>query len=289
MSENIKKLEEFLSSNNITGSALARAIGVSASLISQLRAGSYKGDSDAVNAKINAYIDNFNKKAKNFHANAKENEFYVTSDVKMANFIISEAIAEKEIGLIYGFAGSGKTTALKEFARTNPNVVLIEATCHTSAKVLLEDLCEALKIDATGGLSTKLKAVARFLKSSDKVIMVDEAEHLPLKALEDLRRIYDFSRTPLILCGTEILLKNLMGKNKELRQLFSRICGKWCMQGLSKDESEKIYTKEIFPYCKGNFRSSAKLYKKALRLAELNGCLVDESVVARALDMVILG
>ena len=289
MSENIKKLDEFLSSNNISASALARAIGVSASLISQLRAGSYKGDSDAVNAKINAYIDNFNKKAKNFHANAKENEFYVTSDVKMANFIISEAIAEKEIGLIYGFAGSGKTTALKEFARTNPNVVLIEATCHTSAKVLLEDLCEALKIDATGGLSTKLKAVARFLKSSDKVIMVDEAEHLPLKALEDLRRIYDFSRTPLILCGTEILLKNLMGKNKELRQLFSRICGKWCMQGLSKDESEKIYTKEIFPYCKGNFRSSAKLYKKALRLAELNGCLVDESVVARAIDMVILG
>lgn len=289
MSENIKKLDEFLSSNNISASALARAIGVSASLISQLRAGSYKGDSDAVNAKINAYIDNFNKKAKNFHANAKENEFYVTSDVKMANFIISEAIAEKEIGLIYGFAGSGKTTALKEFARTNPNVVLIEATCHTSAKVLLEDLCEALKIDASGGLSTKLKAVARFLKSSDKVIMVDEAEHLPLKALEDLRRIYDFSRTPLILCGTEILLKNLMGKNKELRQLFSRICGKWCMQGLSKDESEKIYTKEIFPYCKGNFRSSAKLYKKALRLAELNGCLVDESVVARALDMVILG
>lgn len=289
MSESIKKLDEFLSSNNISASALARAIGVSASLISQLRAGSYKGDSDAVNVKINAYIDNFNKKVKNFHANAKENEFYVTSDVKMANFIISEAIAEKEIGLIYGFAGSGKTTALKEFARTNPNVVLIEATCHTSAKVLLEDLCEALKIDASGGLSTKLKAVARFLKSSDKVIMVDEAEHLPLKALEDLRRIYDFSRTPLILCGTEILLKNLMGKNKELRQLYSRICGKWCMQGLSKDESEKIYTKEIFPYCKGNFRSSAKLYKKALRLAELNGCLVDESVVARAIDMVILG
>ena len=289
MSENIKKLDEFLSSNNISASALARAIGVSASLISQLRAGSYKGDSDAVNAKINAYIDNFNKKAKNFHADAKENEFYVTSDVKMTNFIISEAIAEKEIGLIYGFAGSGKTTTLKEFARANPNVVLIEATCHTSAKVLLEDLCEALKIDATGGLSTKLKAVARFLKSSDKVIMVDEAEHLPLKALEDLRRIYDFSRTPLILFGTEILLKNLMGKNKELRQLYSRICGKWCMQGLSKDESEKIYTKEIFTYCKGNFRSSAKLYKKALRLAELNGCLVDESVVARALDMVILG
>ena len=255
MSESIKKLDEFLSSNNISASALARAIGVSASLISQLRAGRYNGDSDAVNAKINAYIDNFNKKAKNFHANAKENEFYVTSDVKMANFIISEAIAEKEIGLIYGFAGSGKTTALKEFARANPNVVLIEATCHTSAKVLLEDLCEALKIDATGGLNTKLKAVARFLKSSDKVIMVDEAEHLPLKALEDLRRI----------------------------------CGKWCMQGLSKDESEKIYIKEIFPYCKGNFRSSAKLYKKALRLAELNGCLVDESVVARALDMVILG
>lgn len=289
MGEDIQKLDEFLSSNNISASALARAIGVSASLISQLRAGSYKGDSDAVKAKINAYIDNFNKKSKDFHTNVKANEFYVTSDVKMANFIINEAIAEKEIGLIYGFAGSGKTTALKEFAKANPNVVLIEATCHTSAKVLLDDLCEALKIDAPNGLSAKLKAVARFLGSSDKVIMIDEAEHLPLKALEDLRRIYDFSRTPLILCGTEILLKNLMGKNKELRQLYSRICGKWCMQGLSKDECNKFYSNGIYEYTKGNFRSSAKLYKKALRLAGLNGCPIDENVVARAIDMVILG
>ena len=279
MQETVKKLDAFLQDNSVSMSALARALGVSPSLISQFRSGSYKGDSQAIAAKINSYIDNHNKKSKISQPEPKKGEFFVSTDVKMANFVINEAILEREIALIYGAAGSGKTTILQEFAKNNPNVVLIEATCHTSAKVLLEDLCEALKI----------KVAARFLKSNDKIVMIDEAEHLPLRALEDLRRIYDFAKMPLILCGTQILLKNLMGKSGELRQLYSRICGKWTMRGLSEEECEKFYAKNIFEYSKGNFRSSSKLYKKALRLASLNECEIDEQIIEQATQMVILG
>ena len=289
MQETVKKLDAFLQDNSVSMSALARALGVSPSLISQFRNGSYKGDSQAIAAKINSYIDNHNKKSKISQPEPKKGEFFVSTDVKMANFVINEAILEREIALIYGAAGSGKTTILQEFAKNNPNVVLIEATCHTSAKVLLEDLCEALKIEAPNGLNAKLKAAARFLKSNDKIVMIDEAEHLPLRALEDLRRIYDFAKMPLILCGTQILLKNLMGKSGELRQLYSRICGKWTMRGLSEEECEKFYAKNIFEYSKGNFRSSSKLYKKALRLASLNECEIDEQIIEQATQMVILG
>ena len=120
------------------------------------------------------------------------------------------------------------------------------------------------------------------------MLLIDEAEHLPLRALEDLRRIYDFSSTPLILAGTEILLKNLVGRNKELRQLYSRICGKWAMQGLSKEESDAFYGTGIFAHAKGNFRASEKLHKKSVRLAALNGCAVGEEIIAQACGMVIL-
>ncbi|MBR2156866.1 MAG: AAA family ATPase, partial [Campylobacter sp.] len=168
----------------------------------------------------------------------------------MANFIISEAVNEREIALIYGEAGSGKTTVLKEFANAHSNAILIEVTPHTSARVMLEDLCEALKLTAPKGLRPMLKAVARFLSMSDRIILIDEAEHLPLRALEDLRRIADFSRTPVVLCGTGILLQNLVGRNKELRQLYSRICGKYEFKGLSKAESREFFGDFIYEFAK---------------------------------------
>lgn len=288
MQEIIVRLNEFLKDTGISASALARAIGVSGAVISQFRQGVYKGDAKSVAAKIEKYISNYQNKSETKSAVLKD-EVYASKDAKMAKFVISEAINEREIALIYGSAGTGKTTILKEFAKNSPNAVLIEATCHTTAKVLLEELCEALKIDGASSINAKLKAVARFLKDNDKIILIDEAEHLPLRALEDLRRIYDFSHTTMVLCGTEILLNNLMGKNKELRQLYSRICGKWCMQGLSEAECESFFGTGIYEYSKGNFRSSAKLYKKALRLAELNGCELDDEIIANATQMVILG
>lgn len=132
------------------------------------------------------------------------------------------------------------------------------------------------------------RILAKFLGTADKVLLIDEAEHLPLKALEDLRRIADFSKTPIILCGTGILLRNLVGRDKELRQLYSRICGKYEFKGLSKEESNEYYGEHIYDFAKGNFRASSKLFKKALKLAEFKGTAINKEIAAKATQMVIL-
>ena len=289
---NNKELNEFLANSGVSMSALARAIGVSVSAISQLKKGEYKGDAKSLNKKVSNYIANFDEKSKKQSEakSDKEGEIFVSFDYKMANFIINEAVAEREIALIYGGAGTGKTTILKEFAKNHANSVLIEVTPHTNARVLLENLCEALKITAPKSLNAMLKTITKHLSVSDKILLIDEAEHLPLRALEDLRRIADFSKIPLILSGTEILLRNLMGKNKELKQLYSRICGKHVMSGLSKKESKEFFGDFIYEFAKENFRSSAKLYKKALRLAKINGKdKISREMVERATSMVVLG
>ena len=289
MKKAIELLTDFLESSGVSVSAVARALGVSVSAISQFRKGEYKGDNAKLAKKLISYIEDYKEKAEN-RANRSEDEVFVSFDYKMANFIINEAVAEREIALIYGSAGTGKTTILKEFAKNHANAILIEVTPHTTPRVLLEDLCEALKITAPKALRAMLKAVAKYLSVSDKIILIDEAEHLPLKALEDLRRIVDFSKTPLVLCGTEILLRNLMGKNKELRQLYSRICGKHVMSGLSKKESKEFFGDFIYEFAKENFRSSAKLHKKAMRLAEINGAKkISREMVEKATSMVVLG
>lgn len=185
------KLNEFLDAFNISASSFAKAIGVSAATISQIRSENYKGDVKSVSEKIEKYINNFAKPS-------PKDEIYQSADLNTARYIIESAVNEREMALIYGMAGSGKTTILKEYEKSAPN-----------ARALILFLIAKLKIEAKGDLDARLRTLCAYLKNADKVILIDEAEHLPLRALEDLRRIHDFSGVALILCGTEVLLRNL--------------------------------------------------------------------------------
>ena len=268
MIETIKKdLEVFMQLNSVSQNALSRALGINPSAISTFRKGEYKGNNEELARKLKLYMDNFI--AKKSDSRNEAIKVFSSNDKKMADFVINEAYREKQIALITGEAGSGKSTIVKEYVATHPNAILIEATLHTTAKVLLEILSEKLGITHARSLHDRVVAISLELRKRDVIILIDEAEHLPLRALEDLRRIWDFSQCPIVLVGTEILLKNLMGKNGELRQLYSRIDGKWHVKGLDKSESRAYYGnvgETIFKYTKGNFRSSAKLYRKAKRL-----------------------
>ncbi|MGP1561617.1 MAG: hypothetical protein ACTTIC_05950 [Helicobacteraceae bacterium] len=111
---------------------------------------------------------------------------------------------------------------------------------------------------------------------------------LAKRALETIRRIHDFSSTPVVLAGTFILLNNLQGKNKELKQLYNRISGKWAFKGLSKEESNNFFCAGLYDYARGNFRVSAKLFKKAGTLASSHKCAIDADVLQTASEMIIL-
>lgn len=280
-----EELEIFLKVQNISQAALGRAIGVSSASISTFRKGEYKGNNKELGRKIKLYLDNYTKKKSK---DIKEVAIFESKDKQMADFVINEAVRDKEIAIIVGCAGSGKSTIAKDYARLHPNAILIEATLHSTARVILDELCERTHISGGRNLHEKVLLIAKELKRRDVVILIDEVEHLSVRALEDLRRIWDFSSVPLILFGTEILLKNLIGKNGELRQLYSRIGGKWHLKGLSEAETNEVFIKGIHAYTKGNFRSSVKLYKRACRLAELHNVKLDKDIIAQAVSMIIV-
>ena len=277
-------LELFMEVNNVSQNAIARALGINASAISTFRKGEYRGNNDELAKKLRLYMDN----TKLEDRKTLEIEVFETNDKKMADFVINEAYRDSQIALITGEAGSGKSTIVREYAKNHPNVILIEATLHTTAKVLLEILSDRLGVTYAKSLHDKVVLISRELSKRDCIIIIDEAEHLPLRALEDLRRIWDFSRKPLILVGTEILVRNLMGRNGELRQLYSRIDGKWHVRGCSKEECSECFNEYIYKYTKGNFRSSAKLFNKAKRLAQMHCLEMSEEIVKQASSMIIL-
>ena len=280
-----KEFKEFMQRHGLTQAMIARSLGVSSSQISQWLKGKYKGDVEALEMKLGNFINNYNKRG------FKESEEVVaTNNLSMVAFTIDEAVINKEMCLIYGEAGSGKTTAIKEYIKSRPEAVLIEVIPGMSVKSFLLRVCELIGVGGVNKAEEMVIAIAKELKRREAIIIIDEAENLTTKALESIRRIWDFSQVPIALVGTYAVIRNLKGRNGELLQLYSRISGKWEFKELSDDEWKLLFgefANKIKSYTK-HLRRAVNIYKKAKRLAELENKELNAGYIQMASSMVIL-
>lgn len=287
----VEQTKRFLNTQNISQNNLADRLGINKSyMVGYMKEGSKYKYALKIEPLLKKYIQNFVKEKS---IKALQTPFILTKDAKAIEVSIESAISNREMGVIIGEAGTGKSRAIKEYANKNgTRVVLFEATTETSKRMLLVGLENKLNVCFKGSLDDKIRGIASELARTSKVLIIDESEHLPFRALECLRRIYDFSNTALILVGTKKLKNNLtdIGRNdyNEYGQLSSRIGAKWELKGLYyqskdglKDEDLKalchhfdIEDKKaidlVFNLARGNFRKSEKLLKRAKDFADEN-------------------
>ena len=291
-----EEFKDFLQTNSLTQAQICRTLsGVSTGQLSQFLNGGYKGDEANLIEKLKKYMDSFSIKN-----SLKKDEFELkkTIDIEMANFIVDEALIAKELVVLYGDAGTGKTTFAKAYTNEHPEVKLIELTTGTTIKYLLQQMCEAINIKADITIPETIRKIALAMKTNDIAFMFDEAEHLTVKALETIRRIWDISGYdfPLIFVGTHVLINTFKGSNGELLQLFSRSSGKHEFKGLRYDEKNQIdefemffgeFSNEIRKYTT-HLRRAVHLFKKANRLAELGKEKLSANYIKKASSMIFL-
>ncbi|PSM52766.1 bacteriophage DNA transposition protein B [Campylobacter blaseri] len=297
-----KQIDEFISKNGISRNVFAKNIDINPSyLAGYMKEGKSFKYSDKVEALAKKYLDNYTPRKE---ISQDELPFIATKDAKAINAVISWVAQDRDMGVVIGEAGTGKSRAVKEYASNHPEVVLIEATISTSARVLFKILSDKFNVGASKSIDETIRAVANELKKVQKMIIIDEAEHLPYRALEGIRRMYDFSGSPVVLVGTKKLLMNLTGgkkNNLEYEQLSSRIGSKWNLEGLVNAKGDK----DLVEVCKhfgvvdkndvdlvksltrGNFRKTEKLLKRALRIAVLNECEINDECIKEATKMLL--
>ena len=289
----VEELKELIKNKKYTLAYVAKAINVSNATLHLWLNENYKGNVQKVNNAVANFIE-----IEKLRENKITIDFVKTSIVSDIYDVAKICHVENEIGVCYGNAGLGKTFAVKKYAIDNPEVILVEADMGYSPKVLFSEIHKKLGFDGYGTIHGMFLDIIDKLKSSGRLIIVDEAEHLPYKSLELLRRIYDKAQVGILLVGMPRLIMNLKGEQRQYAQLYSRVGIAKQLNALTEEDKKAIISKvipsptSIYPllsqYSGGNTRVLTKLLVRAVRIAQINNSEVDEDAVQASIKQIIL-
>ena len=293
----ISELSELMTRRNWSQTQVARAIGKSSAVISQYLQGKYPGDVNSLERDIAALI---NREAEKEKSKRLSVSFVRTYTANRCLEVIKLAHLDSDINVIYGDAGMGKTMIMRQYAAENPGAILLEADPGYTARVVLEELCAKLGLNRRGNMHELSDAIISALRDSGRVLLIDEAENLPLRALEVIRRIHDKAGIGVVLAGMPRLIINLKGKRGELKQLYSRVGFALALgevlpredidaiaANVLKDAQEQAVGDALFTASKGNARRLFKLLRGVHRHSQLNGVAIDAGAVRKFSEMLI--
>ncbi len=234
----ILKLNEFMESNNISQSKVAPMIGVSSSALSQWRNEKYeRGNPSEIEAKVQEFLRLEEEKAQE-KAKALKNQYralngYIPTSISEDIYkLIKFCHFEKGMIVAHGDAGIGKTKGAEKYYKENPtSTIYIQATPSSGTlNSLLKLLARALKINEKKPKLDLILEIKEKLETNDKIIIIDEAQHLKLGALEEIRTLADPSDileskgTGIVLIGNTEVYNKMLGKQEaRFAQIFSRI------------------------------------------------------------------
>ncbi|ELN4045909.1 AAA family ATPase [Klebsiella pneumoniae] len=291
------ELNDLMTRKGYSQTQVAKAIGKSTAVINQYLQGKYAGDVPAIDALARSFINREVEKEKSQKITAR---FVPTVTSRKGMDVIRYAHLDGDLNVIYGAAGLGKTMILREYAAQHRDALLIEADPGYTARVVLEELCGLLGISKRGNMHELSEACIAALRDSGRLLMVDEAENLPYRALETLRRIHDKSGIGLVLAGMPRLIINLKGKRGEYQQLYSRVGFALCI-GDSLPQSDitdiavsmlpgagsQEVSEALFKASHGNARRLFKLVRGVSRHSEISGNAVSAGAVRKFAEMLI--
>jgi len=217
------KLQAYLRESGTSQNSVANSIGVTGSVISSYLKEKYKGDVTSVEKRLERYLGLQEERQDAGLADSAREVVETTAYQQIVGFLHSVQKRQR-FGIAFGNAGVGKTTALRAFAAENQGLVLlVEADHGYTARTLFAELCDRLNLDQRGDLHSLLTRVIEKLSGSQRLIIIDEAEHLPYRALELIRRVRDKAEVGVVLAGMPRLLRNIKGDANHYAQLYSRV------------------------------------------------------------------
>jgi putative secretion ATPase (PEP-CTERM system associated) len=187
-----------------------------------------------------------------------DNPFLMTPDARLfyASTVHSRAHAHLVYGLeqregfiiVTGEVGAGKTTLIERLcSELDPTAFAVARimTTQVSGEDLLRLVADGFGVPSDGTKASLLKGITDMLRSGDQVgrrhvLIVDEAQALPMAALEELRMLSNITEggralLQVILLGQPQLRRTIA--SPDLDQLRQRVLASYHLGGLSREET----------------------------------------------------
>lgn len=218
-------LSGYLAEHGLSQERAAREAGISAARLNQFMQGEYKGDNASTADKILIWLASRERRTGTMQA-IGGHSFTATDTAARVMQLLQFAQMAGDLSVIYGGAGVGKTTTIRHYAALNPNVWVVTMRPDTSGvAACLEEISEAMGVRTSGRANRLSRDICRRLEDTNGLLIIDEAQHLTVPAIESIRSIHDATGVGLVLSGNESVYARLTGGTRAatFAQLFSRI------------------------------------------------------------------
>lgn len=274
------ELKEFMQLSGKSQRQISKETGVSTSVISQFLEGTYTGNNEKVEQTVKQYLKVSKERLNSVQSTVFYEELYNTKNVL---FACAYAHKRNDIALVSGDAGAGKTTALEYYTRNNTGVIMVTAdSCTTTATAILKVISEKFGKQTDYKKSVLMKELISHLKGTNRLIIIDEADHLTFQALQAVRNLNDMAKVGVILSGNNKIYRQMLKgqKGEDFDQIRTRIfVRKMVVNDYTPEEIMNIFGKldersiafimEIA--MTESLRTAKKLYEIALEYAGAMG------------------
>ncbi|MDU5141091.1 MAG: AAA family ATPase [Paenibacillus dendritiformis] len=216
------RIQTYMREQGLSQSATAKLLGIGESTLSRYLSGTYPNP-ESIEMKISDLLEK--EELRQTVTGLNDIPFALTSISQQVMKTLEYARIKRNISVIYGDAGIGKTRTAKEWARGKTDVVLLTVSpALGNPKSFFKYLARELKTVKNGHIDDLYLELCDRLTGSDKMIVIDEAQHLTLKTLENIRGIQETADVAIVLIGNEMIYTKMVGRQQaEFAQLFSRI------------------------------------------------------------------
>jgi DNA transposition AAA+ family ATPase len=254
----ITKLKEYMVKEGISQSVLAKKIGYSTAAMNTYLNNKYEGSLDEFESTIEKFL-NFNTVKRGYKK--VKLDFRPTSVAKKLFNVARMCHFNGEIGMCFGASGLGKSTAVKEYARKNAGVIVIDPSEKVTFKVLLELIGKQIKLPCpqSGFYShdAYMEQIIDKLNDSNQLMIIDEAENLDSSLFRVLRKIHDRCTFTfgLLFVGTTQLYRTLFCLSSKYEYVTNRISAIEALDVLTK-EDVKMLVNQVFEDCEDDIIES---------------------------------
>ncbi|HEX4738735.1 MAG TPA: AAA family ATPase [Allosphingosinicella sp.] len=216
-------LNDHKDETGLSWSEIAKLTSVASSTLSRFASAQYAGDNGKIAAGVLAYRDRLTAQAEIGADMPRAPDWFETETSRRLTSLLRWAQSGK-IVLIVTSPGLGKTKVAQRLADRDPNVWLATMAPSTAGVATMAiEVAAAIGLgDVKGSPQQLSRQIRAHVQGKNGLLIIDEAQELTDKALNEIRGWHDRTKMGIALLGNEKVVGQLDTRKSALAQISSR-------------------------------------------------------------------